>query len=85
MQDHELWLTAAQSLFAVAVLVNLRFGRLEAFLLFTLFAVQLVFEHTRFYMIFVYLALAIGAHLLHRKTLLPAMRSGLGIKPKSSD
>ncbi len=85
LQDHELWLTAAQSLFAVAVLVNLRFNRSEAVLLFVLFAVQLVFEKTRYPLIYVYIALAIVAHVIHRGNLLPAMRSGLGLKTKPGD
>jgi cation:H+ antiporter len=39
-QREELWLTAAQSLFAVAVLSSLSFSGREAALLFALFAVQ---------------------------------------------
>ncbi len=39
-QREELWLTAAQSLFAVAVMSSMSFSVREALLLFTLFAVQ---------------------------------------------
>jgi cation:H+ antiporter len=85
LQDHELWLTAAQSLFAVAVLVNLRFGRLEGWLLFLLFIFQLVFSTTHVYVTWVYIGLALGAHILHRKHLMPAFRTGLGLKARHGD
>jgi cation:H+ antiporter len=68
-QQHELLLTACQSLFAVAVLLNLRMSWYGALLLFGLFAVQLVFEHIRLQVSVVYLALAVlvfirdGRHL----------------------
>jgi cation:H+ antiporter len=42
-QKEELWLTAAQSLFATAVLTSLTFSGREALLLFGLFAVQFAF------------------------------------------
>lgn len=41
-QDHEVALTAAQSLLAAAVLLNLRLNLIESALLFSLFAAQLV-------------------------------------------
>ena len=41
LQRHELLLTAAQSAFAVAVFVNLKMSRVEAIVLFVLFATQL--------------------------------------------
>ncbi len=85
LQDHELWLTAAQSLFAVAVLVNLRFGRVEAWLLFLLFTFQLVFSSTHVYMIWVYVALALVVHIMYRKHLMPAFRAGLGLRAKHGD
>lgn len=82
-QDSELWLTAAQSLYAVAVLVNLRFGRAEAWLLFVLFLFQLIFSQTHGYVTAVYIALALIAHIVHRKSLIPAMKTGLGFKARS--
>jgi len=85
LQDHELWLTAAQSLFGVAVLVNLRFGRLEGLLLFLLFSFQLVFSATHVYVAWVYIGLALIAHLLNRSQLMPAFRAGLGLKPRPGD
>ncbi|HEX2171805.1 MAG TPA: sodium/calcium exchanger protein, partial [Dehalococcoidia bacterium] len=41
-QQHELWLTAAQSLFAVALIAEFSMNRLEAIALFIPFAAQLV-------------------------------------------
>ncbi len=41
-QREELWLTAAQSLFAVAVMSSMSFSTREALLIFTLFAIQFV-------------------------------------------
>jgi cation:H+ antiporter len=58
-QQHELLLTACQSLFAVAVLANLRLSWYGALLLFSLFAAQLFVEHIRVQMSVVYLALAV--------------------------
>ena len=84
-QNLELLLTAAQSLYAVAVLVNLRFGRAEAWLLFVLFLFQLIFSDTHWYVMAVYLVLALVAHIVHRKGLIPAMMTGLGFKPKPGD
>ncbi len=83
LQDHELYLTAAQSLFAVAVLVNLRLNRTEGLLLLVLFALQLVVEHIRMEVAMVYIALAIFFHIIHRKCLIPALYTGLGLKRKS--
>lgn len=79
VQTHELILTAAQSVFAVAVLVNLKLSRVEGVLLFVLFAVQLVFEQTRIEITIIYLVLAAVYHVIQRKHLLPAMRDGLGL------
>ncbi len=82
IQTHELLLTAAQSLFGVAVLVNMRLDRLNGLLLFVLFAVQLVIAEARMPVMFIYLGLAVVYHILHRKDLLPAARTGLGLKEK---
>jgi len=61
-QIEELLLTAAQSLFAVAVLANLSFSIGEALMLFILFAVQLLIPDPsfRYYFSFLYIILAIG-------------------------
>jgi cation:H+ antiporter len=82
LQDHELILTAAQSLFAVAVLVNLRLSRTNGLLLFVLFALQLVFEQIRLEVAAVYVLLAIFFHIRHRGQLLPAARTGLGLRKR---
>ncbi|MDH3890820.1 MAG: sodium:calcium antiporter [candidate division Zixibacteria bacterium] len=81
-QQHELLLTAAQSLFGVAVLVNLKFNRKEGLALLVLFLAQLVFSEIRLEMMAVYLALAIIYHIVQRRELLPAMRMGLGLKKR---
>ena len=61
-QVEELLLTAAQSVFAVAVLSDLSFAVGEALLLFVLFATQLLIPdpHFRYYYAFGYIACAIG-------------------------
>lgn len=83
-QVHELWLTAAQSLFAVAVLVNLNLGRAEGLLLLGLFAAQFFFEGIRIEVAIVYVVLAIVFHILHRKHLIPAAVMGLGLKKRKT-
>ncbi len=61
-QIEEMFLTAAQSLFAVAVLANMSFSLLEAAIIFLLFSTQLFFPDPqfRFYYSFLYIFLAIG-------------------------
>jgi len=61
-QIEELFLTASQSLFAVAVLANLSFSLVEALMLFALFAVQLLVPDAsfRYYFSFLYILLAVG-------------------------
>ena len=81
-QTHELYLTAAQSLFGVAVLVDLKFDRLNGILLFVLFTLQLIISEIRMEIAVVYIILALIYHVLHRKDLLPALYIGLGIKKK---
>lgn len=81
-QDHELFLTAAQSLFAVAVLVNLKMSKTNGWLLFILFMAQLIVEQIRIEVGIVYLILALIYHILHRKSLLPAAKMGLNFRNK---
>ena len=61
-QIEEMFLTAAQSLFAVAILANLSFSLFEATVIFLLFSTQLFFPDPqfRFYYSFLYIFLAIG-------------------------
>lgn len=60
-QREEIFLTAAQSLFAIAVFANLRMGRNEAVILFVLFATQLFItsEQVRVYYAIGYTVLSI--------------------------
>jgi len=83
LQQHELLLTAAQSIFAVAILVNLRLNRTIGVLLAVLFTSQLIFEQIRLEVGAIYLILAAYFHIRNRKGLLPAMRWGLGLRDKS--
>jgi len=63
-QTEELVLTSAQSLLATLLISELRFSRIEAVLLATLFGVQLVFPDTTVRIAFCVLYLAIFAMLL---------------------
>lgn len=83
-QVSELWLTAAQSLFAVAVIVNLRVGSGEGLLLLVLSLAQFIVEAIRIEVAIVYIVLAIIAHVMYRHDLIPAARIGLGIRRKRS-
>ena len=67
-QIEEMFLTAAQSLFAVAILANLKFSLGEAVVIFLLFATQLFFPDPqfRFYYAFLYIVLALGMMVLRK-------------------
>jgi len=67
-QVEEMFLTAAQSIFAVAVLANLSFSVLEAVMIFVLFSTQLLLPDPqfRFYYSFLYVILAVGLVLLKK-------------------
>lgn len=80
LQNHELFLTAAQSLFGLAVLVNLRLSRANGLLLFVLFTSQLIVEKIRMEVAAIYILLAIVYLIKHRQCLIPAARTGLGLK-----
>jgi len=78
-------LTAAQSLFAVAVLSNLRLSLFEAAVLALLFLPQLFLPSTevRYGFALVYCALA-GAMLVRRRNELSTfLRAGLGVQGRS--
>jgi cation:H+ antiporter len=79
LQNHELFLTAAQSLFGVAVLVNLRLSRANGLLLFVLFTSQLIVEKIRMEVAAIYILLAIVYLIKYRRCLIPAARTGLGL------
>jgi cation:H+ antiporter len=67
-QVEEMFLTAAQSLFAVAILANLSFSLMEAAAVFVLFSTQLLFPDPqfRFYYSIFYVVLAFGLVLLKK-------------------
>jgi len=67
-QVEEMFLTTAQSIFAVAVLANLSFSLLEALIVFVLFWTQLLFPDPqfRFYYSFLYVVLAVGLVLVKK-------------------
>jgi cation:H+ antiporter len=73
-QIEEMFLTAAQSLFAVAVLANLSFTLVEATIVFLLFSTQLFFPDPqfRFYYSIFYVLLAFGLVIIKKD-----VRSGL--------
>ncbi|MFQ5452802.1 MAG: sodium:calcium antiporter [Candidatus Zixiibacteriota bacterium] len=79
-QNHELLLTSAQSLFGLALLVNLKMSRTNGILLLVLFTAQFVVEQIRIEVAIVYIVLAIIYHLKHRRFLIPAAKVGMNIK-----
>lgn len=71
-QQQEVLLTAAQSLFAVSLLLDLRLSLVGAGLLFFLFLVQMFFPDTRVTVTFVYLLLTAANVVIGRRRLLAA-------------
>jgi len=67
-QTEEMLLTAAQSLFAVAILANLSFSLVEAIIIFVLFSTQLLIPDPafRYYYSYLYIVLAVGMVILRR-------------------
>jgi len=57
-QDHEIWLTAGQSIFAIAILTNLRISWYGAILLLGLFLAQFLFSEIRLEVTIIYLIFA---------------------------
>lgn len=82
LQIHELWLTAAQSLFAVALLIGLKLNRKGGLFLLVLFTSQLIVEKIRLEVTFIYFAMGIVYLILNRKSLIPAVKIGLNIGNK---
>jgi cation:H+ antiporter len=81
-QEHELWLTAAQSLFAIILIADFSMNRWEAVTLFALFAAQLVMPlqigNIDVRMAFTILYLVLSALLL----LDPNRREGIRLWPR---
>jgi cation:H+ antiporter len=80
-QREEIFLTAAQSVFAIAVFVNLRMGHREALALFVLFATQLFItnESARLVYAAAYTALAVGILVVQRASLFETARNAFAI------
>lgn len=74
-QIHEVFLTAAQSAFALALLAGLGLSVRGAIALAVLFLVQFIFPETRLVMSVIYLLLAIGLLVFQRKRLRLLVRS----------
>ncbi len=76
-QTQEVFLTAAQSMFGLALMLNLRIGLKGASLLFTLFMIQFILPSTHLMIAYVYLILA--AYLFYRdRSHIPGLlRAGL--------
>jgi cation:H+ antiporter len=76
-QREEIFLTAAQSAFAIAVFANLRMSPKEAILLFVLFATQLVItsEMVRIYYAAAYSILCVVLLITGRRELSPTLRA----------
>ncbi len=74
-QQREIWLTAAQSFFAVVLLLDLRLSLAGAGTLFTLFAVQFTWPDTYTLLTVLYLALGLFMVFLTRGSLGNVLRS----------
>ncbi|MFH1699546.1 MAG: sodium:calcium antiporter [Candidatus Zixiibacteriota bacterium] len=79
-QDHEIWLTAGQSIFAIAILTNLRMSWYGASLLVVLFLAQLVFSEIRMEVFYIYLAFAALILIRDRKRIPSLFKIGLTFK-----
>lgn len=80
VQVHELFLTAAQSLFGVAVLLNLRINRTESLALAVLFVAQLIVNQIRVEITIAYVILGLAYIVFYRKHIGPMIWTGLGRK-----
>ena len=79
-QDHEIWLTAAQSIFGVAILCNLRISWYGAILLAVLFLAQLIVSEIRMEVLVIYLVFAALILIRDRKQLPSLVKTGLKFK-----
>jgi cation:H+ antiporter len=79
-QNAELYLTAAQSLFGVAILISLRLNRTSGVLLLILFLSQFIVPEIRIQMTFVYIIFAAVFLFKTRGAIGPTIKTGLGIK-----
>lgn len=76
-QSEEILLTAAQSLFGLAILIDLKINWKEAFLLFFLFIVQLIFPgiEVRYLISVIYIVLSIPILLRRKDEILKSFRA----------
>jgi len=79
-QDHEIWLTAGQSIFAIAILTNLRISWYGAILLLGLFLAQFIFAEIRMEVMITYLVFAVIILARDRKHLPFLAKIGLKFK-----
>jgi cation:H+ antiporter len=79
-QKHEIFLTAAQCIFGVAVLVSLRLSRTSGIFLFLLFLAQFIVPGIRVEAAVIYLGFAAVYLFRRRHSILPAIKTGAGIK-----
>jgi cation:H+ antiporter len=79
-QDHEIWLTAGQSIFAVAILSNLKISWYGAVLLVVLFLAQLIIEEIRMEVMVVYLVFTAIILIRDYKHLPSLIKTGLKFK-----
>lgn len=75
-QREEIFLTASQSLFGLAVISNLRISMWEALALLTLFLAQFVYEsvETRYVLSFIYIFLSIPILIKERENLIKSVK-----------
>jgi len=80
-QHEEIFLTAAQSAFAIAVFINLKMSTKEAVALFVLFATQLFIpsEQVRIYYAAAYTVLCVVLLLTHRRDVVSTVRTAYEI------
>lgn len=80
-QREEFLLTSAQSLLGVAIIVNLRFNFLEVLAILILFLAQFVYQSVemRYFLSFLYIAIAIPMLYLHRQDIVKSYRFFFGL------
>jgi len=80
-QHEEIFLTAAQSAFAIAVFVNLKMSTKEAVALFILFATQLFIPSREVRVVYaaIYTVLCITLLILHRRDVISTVRVAIDI------
>lgn len=80
-QDHEIWLTAGQSIFAVAILANLKISWYGAILLAGLFLAQLIVADIRMEVFWIYLVFALLLLIRDRRRIPSLIKTGLDFRP----